>query len=57
MALSRKGGDLTAHFDATLAVAAVNTALGKTGEATKDLENLRDETSRTLTLKRKRAEA
>jgi hypothetical protein len=43
MALSRKGGDLTAHFDATLAVAVVNTALGKTGEATKDLENLRDE--------------
>ena len=44
--LSKKGGDLTAHFDATLALAAVDTALGKTAEATKELENLRDETSR-----------
>jgi serine/threonine protein kinase/tetratricopeptide (TPR) repeat protein/DNA-binding winged helix-turn-helix (wHTH) protein len=46
MELSKKGGDLTADFDATLALAAVDTALGKTTKATKDLENLRAETSR-----------
>jgi len=46
IALSQKGGDLTAHFEAILALSAVNAAMGKTAEATKGLENLRGETMR-----------
>jgi hypothetical protein len=45
MALSRQGGDLTARFEATLALAAVDTVLRKTAEATRHLENLHVETS------------
>jgi serine/threonine protein kinase/tetratricopeptide (TPR) repeat protein len=45
MALSQKGGDLIARFEATLASAAVDTALRKTADATRHLENLHVETS------------
>ena len=44
--LSQKSGDLTVHFEATLAAAAVNTELGRVTEARQALERVRDETSR-----------
>ena len=44
--LSRKGGDITARFDATLASAAVDAASSKTSYAIQSLEGLRDETRR-----------
>jgi hypothetical protein len=45
LALSKKGGDLTASFEARLALALVLTQSGKAAEATKTLSALRDDVS------------
>ncbi len=44
--LARRGGDITARFEAALAIAAVQAAAGKTAEGKKILESLRAETAR-----------